>query len=150
MPRDLGCGVKADERDVSPKRSHLKSPSRWLIDRRRQELPSAAGLQSAPCLCDASGSAMHLWAHDRWLFPLPEHHRYPLSKGRLLRERLIRLGTCAVGDFLEAEPARWSALARVHDPAPCSAGSAAGNSASESSAASGCHGQRRSSSGRVG
>jgi len=60
---------------------------------------------------------MHLWAHDRWLFPLPEHHRYPLSKGRLLRERLIRLGICAAGDFLEAEPARWSALARVHDPA---------------------------------
>jgi acetoin utilization deacetylase AcuC-like enzyme len=60
---------------------------------------------------------MHVWAHDRWLFPLPEHHRYPLGKGRLLRERLIRLGICAAGDFREAEPARWSALARVHDPA---------------------------------
>ncbi len=60
---------------------------------------------------------MHVWAHDRWLFPLPEHHRYPLGKGRLLRERLIRLGICTPGDFREAEPARWSALARVHDPA---------------------------------
>ncbi len=60
---------------------------------------------------------MHVWAHDRWLFELPAHHRYPLGKGRLLRERLIGLGICAAGDFLEAEPARWSALARVHDPA---------------------------------
>lgn len=60
---------------------------------------------------------MHVWAHDRWQFPLPEHHRYPLGKGRLLRERLIGAGICAPGEFLEAEPARWSALARVHDPA---------------------------------
>ncbi len=60
---------------------------------------------------------MHLWAHDRWLFPLPEGHRYPLGKGGLLRARLIELGTCAEGDFVEAEPARWSALVRVHDPA---------------------------------
>lgn len=69
-----------------------------------------------PRLCHASGSAMHVWAHDRWLFPLPEHHPYPLGKGRLLRERLISLGVFAAGDFIEAEPARWSALARVHDP----------------------------------
>ncbi len=62
-------------------------------------------------------STMNVWAHDRWLFPLPEHHRYPVGKGRLLRERLIGLGVFADGDFLEAEPARWSALARVHDPA---------------------------------
>lgn len=60
---------------------------------------------------------MQVWAHDRWLFPLPDHHRYPLGKGRLLRERLIGLGICGSDELLEAEPARWSALARVHDPA---------------------------------
>jgi acetoin utilization deacetylase AcuC-like enzyme len=60
---------------------------------------------------------MHVWAHDRWLFPLPERNLYPLSKGRLLRERLIAQGTFAPDQFVEAEPARWSELARVQDAA---------------------------------
>ncbi len=58
---------------------------------------------------------MRVWAHDRWLFPLPEKNRYPLGKGRLLRERLIAEGIFAPDAFVEAEPAQWSALARVHD-----------------------------------
>ncbi len=60
---------------------------------------------------------MHVWAHDRWLFPLGEKNRYPLSKGRLLRERLIADGVYAPEVFVEAEPARWSDLARIHDAA---------------------------------
>jgi acetoin utilization deacetylase AcuC-like enzyme len=60
---------------------------------------------------------MHVWAHDRWLFPLPASNRYPLGKGRLLRERLIAQGTFAPEQFVEAGPVRWSELARVQDAA---------------------------------
>ena len=60
---------------------------------------------------------MDVWAHDRWLFPLPARSRYPLAKGRLVRERLVAVGICETDDFLEAEPAPWSALRRIHDAA---------------------------------
>lgn len=60
---------------------------------------------------------MHVWAHDRWLFPLPDSNRYPITKGRLLRERLIAQATFTPEQFVEAEPARWSELARVQDAA---------------------------------
>jgi acetoin utilization deacetylase AcuC-like enzyme len=62
-----------------------------------------------------TGSIMRTWAHDRWQFPLPDGHRYPVSKHRLLRERLLQTGVCQPGDMLEAEPLPWSALTRVHD-----------------------------------
>jgi acetoin utilization deacetylase AcuC-like enzyme len=60
---------------------------------------------------------MDVWAYDRWLFPLPATSRYPITKGRLIRERLLALGICDEGDFRDAQPAEWSALSRVHDPA---------------------------------
>ncbi|MBV9192824.1 MAG: histone deacetylase [Solirubrobacterales bacterium] len=60
---------------------------------------------------------MHVWAHDHWSFPLPPQHRYPLSKHRLLRERLIAEGVCLPGEFHDADPAPWWALTRVHEPA---------------------------------
>ena len=59
--------------------------------------------------------AMRAWAHDRWLFPLRVGHPYPVSKHRLLRERLLQTGVCQPEDLLEAEPLRWSALTRVQD-----------------------------------
>ncbi|MBV9174597.1 MAG: histone deacetylase [Chloroflexi bacterium] len=60
---------------------------------------------------------MHVWAHDRWSFPLPEQHRYPLSKHRLVRERLLTEGVCMPGEIREADPAPWSTLAEVHEVA---------------------------------
>ncbi|MBV8956665.1 MAG: histone deacetylase [Solirubrobacterales bacterium] len=60
---------------------------------------------------------MRVWAHDRWPFPLPPRHTYPQSKYGLLRERLIAEGVCGPGDFIEAEPVRWSELIKVHDVA---------------------------------
>lgn len=60
---------------------------------------------------------MHVWAHDRWSFPLPPQHKYPLPKYRLLRERLVADGICRPSDFHEADPASWSVLTEVHDPA---------------------------------
>jgi acetoin utilization deacetylase AcuC-like enzyme len=58
---------------------------------------------------------MRVWTHDRFTFPLPEGHRFPLRKYALLRERLVADGV--VSEALEAEPAPWEALARVHDAA---------------------------------
>jgi len=60
---------------------------------------------------------MRIWAHDRWSFPLREGHRYPVSKHRLLRERLLETGVCRPEDLLEAGPLRWSTLTRVQDAA---------------------------------
>jgi acetoin utilization deacetylase AcuC-like enzyme len=60
---------------------------------------------------------MRTWAHDRWSFPLREGHRYPVSKHRLLRERLLESGVCRPEDLLEAGPLRWSTLTRVQDAA---------------------------------
>src|SRR5829696_378527 len=56
---------------------------------------------------------MHVWTHDRWRFPLPAGHRFPLAKYGLLRERLAAAGI----EVLEADPAPWSWLTAVHDPA---------------------------------
>ena len=55
---------------------------------------------------------MRFWTHDRFGFPLPERHRFPLPKYRLLRERVEALG---LGTVCEAEAASWDALALVHD-----------------------------------
>ncbi len=60
---------------------------------------------------------MRTWAHDRWSFPVREGHRYPASKHRLLRERLLDTGVCRPEDLLEADPLGWCALTRVQDAA---------------------------------
>jgi len=57
---------------------------------------------------------MRLWTHDRFTFPLPEGHKFPLPKYRLLRERLEAGGGVEVH---EPDPIAWADLARAHDPA---------------------------------
>src|SRR3954471_10193844 len=52
---------------------------------------------------------MDVWSHDRWGIPLPAGHRFPISKYRLLRERVERLVSVH-----EAEPVPWEWLAAVH------------------------------------
>jgi acetoin utilization deacetylase AcuC-like enzyme len=52
---------------------------------------------------------MDVWSHDRWGIPLPAGHRFPISKYRLLRERVEGLVTVH-----EAEPVPWEWLAAVH------------------------------------
>jgi acetoin utilization deacetylase AcuC-like enzyme len=54
--------------------------------------------------------SMEVWAHDRWHIPLPEGHKFPIDKYRLLRERVE--GSV---DVLEAEPVPWEWLGAVHD-----------------------------------
>jgi len=54
---------------------------------------------------------VEVWAHDRWGIPLPEGHRFPIEKYRLLRERVA--GTV---DVRESPAVPWEWLAEVHDP----------------------------------
>jgi len=60
---------------------------------------------------------MHLWTHDRWRFPLPAGHRFPLDKYALLRERVVADGTARPDEVHEPDPVPWEWLAAVHDGA---------------------------------
>ncbi len=51
------------------------------------------------------------FAHDVFTYPLPEGHRFPLAKYRLVREGAERLDGVEVSI---AEPARWDELGRTH------------------------------------
>ncbi len=53
---------------------------------------------------------MDVYAHDRWQIPLPDGHRFPIDKYRLLRERVESLVA-----IREADAVRWEWLAAVHD-----------------------------------
>jgi acetoin utilization deacetylase AcuC-like enzyme len=60
---------------------------------------------------------MHVWAHDRFTFPLPPGHRFPLPKYGLLRERVVADGLAQAGEVHEPQPVAWDDLRRVHDGA---------------------------------
>jgi acetoin utilization deacetylase AcuC-like enzyme len=57
---------------------------------------------------------MRFWSHDRHGFPLPQGHRFPLPKYRLLREAVEREG---LGEVHGSDAAPWALLGLVHDPA---------------------------------
>jgi acetoin utilization deacetylase AcuC-like enzyme len=56
---------------------------------------------------------VRFWSHDRHGFPLPEGHRFPLPKYRLLREAVEREG---LGEVCASDPASWELLGAVHAP----------------------------------
>jgi acetoin utilization deacetylase AcuC-like enzyme len=56
-----------------------------------------------------------VWTHDRWRFPLPARHRFPIEKYTLLRERLVADGIVRPEEVREAEPVPWSWLEAMHD-----------------------------------
>ena len=51
-----------------------------------------------------------VWAHDRWRIPLPEGHKFPIDKYRLLRERVQDSVTVR-----ESDAVPWEWLAAVHE-----------------------------------
>jgi acetoin utilization deacetylase AcuC-like enzyme len=53
-----------------------------------------------------------VWTHDRWRFPLPDGHRFPIGKYTLLRERVEAEGV----DVREAGAVPWAWLEAVHHP----------------------------------
>jgi acetoin utilization deacetylase AcuC-like enzyme len=65
----------------------------------------------------APPAAMRVFSHDTATFPLPPGHRFPLSKYRLLRERLLADGVVRPQDVHAPAPVAWSTLGRVHAPA---------------------------------
>ena len=60
---------------------------------------------------------MKVFYSDTFVLPLPEHHRFPMSKYRLLRERLIDAGVVAPGDLQIPDAISWEELRLVHDAA---------------------------------
>jgi acetoin utilization deacetylase AcuC-like enzyme len=51
---------------------------------------------------------------DHFVLPLPEGHRFPMAKYRLLRERVLADGIVASADLHEPEAAAWDDLRLVH------------------------------------
>ena len=58
---------------------------------------------------------MQLFYSDVFVLPLPAHHRFPMRKYRLLRERLLASGAFGEDDFAVAEAASDAAILRAHD-----------------------------------
>jgi acetoin utilization deacetylase AcuC-like enzyme len=58
---------------------------------------------------------VHVWTHDRYAFPLPAGHKFPLPKYRLLRERVVADGLAAAEEVHEPDPVAWSDLEAVQD-----------------------------------
>src|SRR3954470_22338694 len=55
---------------------------------------------------------LDVFAHDRWVIPLPDGHKFPASKYRLLRERVEAEGLARV---MESEPVPWEWLEAVQE-----------------------------------
>lgn len=53
---------------------------------------------------------------DHFVLPLPEGHRFPMEKYRLLRERVLAAGVVAPEDLLVPHAATDEEILRVHDP----------------------------------
>lgn len=58
---------------------------------------------------------MKIYSSDTFVLPLPEGHRFPMSKYRLLRERVAASGIVAPSDMRVPEPASDAELLRAHD-----------------------------------
>ena len=54
---------------------------------------------------------MRVYAHDLVTYPLPDGHRFPLEKYRLVREEAEQLDGV---DVVNAEVATWEQLRRTH------------------------------------
>ncbi|MEA2226410.1 MAG: hypothetical protein QOF04_40 [Solirubrobacteraceae bacterium] len=73
---------------------------------------AAAAFPCAGRARPAHTGRVRFWSHDRHGFPLPDGHRFPLAKYRLLREAVEAE---ALGAVCHSDPAPWTMLAAVHD-----------------------------------
>jgi len=60
---------------------------------------------------------LHTWTSARYAIPLPEGHRFPISKYAQLRDRVIADGLVPADHLHEPERATHEELTRVHDAA---------------------------------
>ena len=58
---------------------------------------------------------MKAFYSDTFVLPLPDHHRFPVAKYRLLRERLVSDGVLAADDLQQPPAIPWDDLRLVHD-----------------------------------
>src|SRR4029078_8253531 len=58
---------------------------------------------------------MKAFYSDTFVLPLPDHHRFPMAKYRLLRERLVAEGILSAADLEIPESISWDDLRLVHD-----------------------------------
>ena len=59
---------------------------------------------------------MKLFYYDHHTFPLPENHRFPADKYRLLRQRVAQARLVAADDLVEAPKITAVSLQRAHLP----------------------------------
>jgi acetoin utilization deacetylase AcuC-like enzyme len=59
---------------------------------------------------------MRVWSNPEFVLPLPEGHRFPMAKYRLLHERVAAAAHELGIEIVEAPPASLDDLYRVHDP----------------------------------
>lgn len=57
---------------------------------------------------------LHVWSSSRYTFPLPEGHRFPVSKYELLRQRVIADGLVGEAQVLEPHRATRDEVLLVH------------------------------------
>src|SRR5256885_3970231 len=60
---------------------------------------------------------MRAFYSDTFVLPLPEHHRFPMAKYRLLRERLVSEHVLSENDLTIPDPISATDLRLVHDAA---------------------------------
>jgi acetoin utilization deacetylase AcuC-like enzyme len=60
---------------------------------------------------------MKAFYSDTFVLPLPEGHRFPMAKYRLVRERLVADGVLSPDDLHVPDAVSWDDLRRVHDAA---------------------------------
>ncbi|OLD19624.1 MAG: histone deacetylase [Acidobacteria bacterium 13_1_40CM_3_65_5] len=60
---------------------------------------------------------MKAFYSDTFVLPLPEHHRFPMTKYRLVRERLLDEGILSPADLRVPDAIDWNDLRLVHDAA---------------------------------
>src|ERR1700741_2988561 len=65
----------------------------------------------AGVIVPSAGREMIVWSHDRWSIPLPDGHRFPISKYELLRRRVEADGVVV----RESDAVAWGGLGAVHD-----------------------------------
>ena len=56
-----------------------------------------------------------LWSSAAYTFPLPDGHRFPVAKYRLLKERVLAEGLATPSQIHDAPAATDDMLLRVHD-----------------------------------
>ncbi|MEO8665101.1 MAG: histone deacetylase [Ignavibacteria bacterium] len=59
---------------------------------------------------------MKVFYSDKYIFPLPDHHRFPLEKYRLLREQLISENILSEVELIESKPAEKEQILLAHTP----------------------------------